>query len=556
MPASETFPGLPTETDVAVVGAGPTGLLLANLLALQGVRVAVLEARSTLIDYPRGIGLDDESMRSMQAAGLAESVLAHVVPNQRLRYVTAEGRILAEFAPGADDFGWPRKLGFIQPQVDRRMYEGLERFDHANVHFGRTVETFREDVDGVDVEIDTEEGQRAKLRARYLVGCDGGRSGVRKAMGVNFDGVSEPTRWLVVDLRNDPIGTPNAAVYCDPNRPYVSVGLPHGVRRFEFMLFDHEGQDPAEVEAILRRLLAEHLDEPEEADLIAYRVYAHHARVASSFRKGRLLIAGDAAHLMPVWQGQGYNTGIRDAGNLAWKLALVCQGRAAPSLLDSYDLERRPHAKSMVDLSRASGRFLGVRNKALAAVRDRVTLAAGSIRPVRDYFLQMRFKPMPTYREGAVADSPRKSPVGTLFIQPDVVVDEPTARWKLDDVLGNRLAVLRWGDDPRTCLNSTEQAFWRAHEARFAKLLPMTQFTAQRPETPQDDELLVIGDLDGRLRAWFNQNPYGVVFLRPDRIVAAACQPQRATATAAELRNRLSLLDRQRVTGSADVRSA
>ncbi|MGW4339812.1 bifunctional 3-(3-hydroxy-phenyl)propionate/3-hydroxycinnamic acid hydroxylase [Rhodococcus koreensis] len=525
-------------SDVLIVGAGPTGLVLANILGLQGVRVTIIEERPALIDYPRGVGIDDETVRVFQSTGLIDQILPHTVPNQTLTYVTADGSVLGSFSPTEQPYGWPRKHGFIQPMVDRVLLEGLDRFPDVTVLWGHKAQNLSPDTHGVTVDVEGPGGETFTLRGSYLVGCDGGRSGIRKWMGVSFDGLSSSTRWLVVDIANDPLGTPNAYIVCDPKRPRVSIGLPHGVRRFEFMLFDHEKgdvADPAEV----TRLLTPVIPDPENAEIIRSRVYTHHSRVASRFISDRVLIAGDAAHLMPVWQGQGYNSCVRDAGNLGWKLGMVVKGVAGPELLETYDAERRPHARSMVNLSRLTGRFLGITNPLLARIRDGVTRAAGAVPPVRDYFLQMRFKPMPTYRAGGVIGG-AGSPAGTLFVQPEVMVPGDDGLVKLDDLIGNRFAIIRWGADPAAALPPEQREAWRALGARFIAVHPMNQLpdkdcTAAVSDTDKGTETIPIGDISGDLRAWFNTHPHPFVVLRPDRIIGTACGTQEAGGQSAAL---------------------
>lgn len=187
-------------------------------------------------------------------------------------------------------------------------------------------------------------------------------------MGVDFEDVSPSTRWVVVDVNNDPLGIPNVYLGADPARPYVSIGLPHGIRCFEFMLFDDEPNERVEDNEFVAQLLREHLPEGVELDIICRRVFTHHGRVASSFRKGNVMIAGDAAHLMPVWMGQGFNSGFRDATNLAWKLAGCVHGRYDDAILDTYSQERRDHAKAMVEWATSSSRR--TRRWRLVAIRS------------------------------------------------------------------------------------------------------------------------------------------------------------------------------------------
>ena len=409
------------EADVVIVGAGPVGLTLANILGLQGVRTVVLEERDTLIDYPRGVGLDDEALRTFQAIGLVDRVLPHTVPNQILRFFDGKRRLLAEMAPPDARFGWPKRNGFVQPMVDAELLTGLSRFDHVQVWWEHRMRSCVQTADAVHVECG-EDGESSTVQARYVVGCDGGRSATRRLMGVSFDGTTSPTRWLVIDIANDPLGHPNSEVGANPARPYASISIAHGIRRFEFMIHAHETDEEAEDPAFITGMLALLVPHPDRVDVIRHRIYTHHSRIAGAFRQGRLLLAGDAAHLMPVWQGQGYNSGIRDAANLGWKLAAVLTGRADDALLDSYDIERRKHARAMIDLSTMVGRVISPTNRRVAAVRDVVVRSASVLPALKRYVLEMRFKPMPRYEQGAVVHpEPRgDSPAGTLFVQPAV----------------------------------------------------------------------------------------------------------------------------------------
>lgn len=510
--------------DVVIVGAGPSGLTLANILGLQGVRTLIVEERDTLIDYPRGVGLDDEALRTFQSIGLVDRVLPHTVPNQILRFFDAKRRLLAEMAPPDARFGWPKRNGFVQPMVDSELCGGLERFDHVEVRWGHRMESCVETDDGVTVGF---ADGRDPVHARYVVGCDGGRSATRRLMGVSFDGTTSSTRWLVVDVANDPLGHPNSEVGADPARPYVSISIAHGIRRFEFLIHDDESDELADDPAFVRRMLAQRVPHPDRVDMIRHRVYTHHSRIAGSFREGRLLLAGDAAHLMPVWQGQGYNSGIRDAANLGWKLAAVVNGQAGDALLDTYDVERRKHARAMIDLSTMVGRVISPTNRRVAALRDRVIHGASLVPTLKRYVLEMRFKPMPRYQQGAVchADySAPNSPTGTLFIQPRV--DTRTEQnVLLDDVFGPGFAVLCWSNNLRAVLGDVAFNRWKALGARFVEARPMTQLQWPGHDDP---DVVVVGDRTGALKSWFDVYTDSVLFVRPDRCIAGACIAQRA----------------------------
>ncbi|MBO2453172.1 bifunctional 3-(3-hydroxy-phenyl)propionate/3-hydroxycinnamic acid hydroxylase [Actinomadura barringtoniae] len=521
--------------DVLVVGAGPVGLTVANLLGARGVSVLVAEERAELIDYPRGVGLDDESLRTFQTIGLADRVQLHTIPNQILRFVNGTGQLLAEIAPSGADYGWPKRSGFVQPLVDAELLAGLSRHPSVEVSWRTRVETFHQTDDAVTVRVRSADGSARDVLAGYVVGCDGGRSLTRRVLGTSFEGTTSSTRWLVVDIGNDPLGSPNSYVGADPKRPFASISIAHGIRRFEFMMMPHETDDEAAEPEFLHRLLRPLVPDPTGAHVIRHRVYTHHSRIAGTFGQGRVLLAGDAAHLMPVWQGQGYNSGIRDAANLGWKLAAVVGGLCGEELLATYDQERREHARAMIDLSTTVGRIISIRNRPLAWARDRIASAASMLPTLKRYIVEMRFKPMPRYRSGAVVPSAGPdSPVGRLFIQPEVQTAD--GLMLLDDALGDWFAVICWNNDPTAILDADALAICRRLGARLVAVVPRAQLGMDN--FPR--EVLVVGDL-GPLKSWFDAHRESVLFLRPDRCVAAAAVAQKASETTREFAEVLAL---------------
>ena len=572
------------DTDVAIIGAGPVGLMIANILGLQGVRVTVVEKLDQLIDYPRAIGLDDEALRVFQAIGLADTLLPHTTPDHWMRFVTKDGHCFASIEPRTDEFGWSRRNAFIQPLADRVLFEGLQRFEHVQVLFGHGVEAFTQDGHGVSVEVTTSAGRRRTIRAAYMVGADGGNSIVRRALQVPFEGRTKPNQWIVVDVRNDPVGSPHIYMHCDHERPYVSAALPHGIRRFEFMVMPGETEEelskPENMSALIRKVVAD----PDKVDYIRKRVYTHNARLASTFRVDRVLLAGDAAHIMPVWQGQGYNSGIRDANNLGWKLAMVAKGLADGRLLDTYTAERRAHARSMIHLSEVAGDIFAPNTRFGVRFRDAFVRSFNVLPAVKRYFIEMRFKPMPRYEEGVVLLPPPQhrggwlarmleragnsapgrllglmsekresflgrlvygkdplagSPVGRMFIQPRVrTADDRLAL--LDDAIGNGFAVIGWGTDPTFGLTPQARALAEKAGMRFVLAKPDVQL---RHGDDVPDGVIAIGDASGRLKEWFSRLPQSVVLLRPDRFVAGVCSPQQVSEAITELAGKLGMTE-------------
>ncbi|MEO6320353.1 MAG: bifunctional 3-(3-hydroxy-phenyl)propionate/3-hydroxycinnamic acid hydroxylase [Polaromonas sp.] len=567
------------DADVIIVGAGPVGLTLANTLGIAGVRVLVIEKLDQIIDYPRAIGIDDEALRTLQTAGLSEQVEAHITPHHWMRFYTASGKCFASIEPRTDEFGWSRRNAFIQPQVDEILYQGLSRFEHVQVLFGRELTEVTQDDTGVTADIQTADGTVETVRARYMVASDGGNSLVRRMLNVPFEGRTKPNQWIVVDVRNDPLGTPHIGMHCDPERPYVSAALPHGIRRFEFMVMPGETEEELSKPENLAQLMRKVVADPDKVDYIRKRVYTHNARLAAQFRVGRILLAGDAAHVMPVWQGQGYNSGMRDASNLAWKLAMVAKGEAGEAMLDSYQQERRDHARSMIHLSEVAGDIFAPESHTAAKVRDMLMLALNAVPPVKQYFAEMRFKPMPRYENGVVLhhtatgnqgskgllgglidrsgdtplgrlfglmaekkesllgrlvhglEAPEPSPVGRMFIQPRITTAQGETQ-RLDDVIGLHFSIIAWGTDPSYGMSDDARAFWQRLGARFIRVMPANQLGYT---SPTRDGVLTVGDTQGRLKDWFGAQTKSIAFVRPDRFVAALASPQEVTAVTEQL---------------------
>lgn len=509
-------------TDVIVLGAGPVGLTIANGLGQAGLKVTVIEQLDQLIDYPRAIGIDDESLRTMQSVGLVDKVLPHTTPDHAMRFLTPSGRCFADIQPKTREFGWPRRNAFVQPYVDAVLLEGLKRFDHVDVLFSRQLKVFNQTADQVEVEITNKDEQTEIITAKYLVACDGGNSIVRRTLNIPFEGETAPNQWIVVDIANDPLATPHIYLCCDPVRPYVSAALPHGIRRFEFMVMPGETQEELSKPDNMAKLLSKVLPNSENIDVIRNRVYTHNARIAGRFREGRIILAGDAAHIMPVWQGQGYNSGMRDALNLTWKLAMVVQGKVSDKVLDTYQEERHDHAKAMIDLSVTAGHVLAPPKKWQGTARDALSYVLNYIKPVKQYLLEMRFKPMPQYKSGVlVGKVDKKSPVGKMFIQPKMQ-DGSGQTQLLDQFIGTDFAVIAWGVNPTWGLTPATLAKWKALGVKFIKVVPPEQLATTKAE----EGVMTLGDTDHAIRAWLGKTNDSMVFLRPDKFVAALAIPQ------------------------------
>ncbi|MET8854105.1 bifunctional 3-(3-hydroxy-phenyl)propionate/3-hydroxycinnamic acid hydroxylase [Amycolatopsis sp. NPDC004625] len=511
-------------TRVAVVGAGPVGTTIANHLGRFGVETLLIDRSESIVDYPRAIGMDDECLRSMQGIGLHEQVVAELVQNVPLRFFDAQGRCFADIRPSTREFGWFRRNIFMQPLLERTLRAGLDRYPHVSLLSGHEVTGLTQDDGGVDLDV-MRAGGPARLRADYVVAADGGRSRVRDLLGIPLEGATHPRKWVVIDAEGDPGDAVYTGLFCHPRRPYVCAHLPRGFRRWEFMLFPGEDAQEMLHPDRVRALLAHHVPDPAAVHVVRARVYTHHSRVASTFVRGRVALAGDAAHLMPPWAGQGMNTGIRDATNLAWKLAAIAGGRAAPALLDTYDRERRDHARAMTGLSTTLGRLLAPAHPFAARLRDTGFRAAGRLPGVKDWVLQMRFKPMPCYRD--VLSDGTDPAVGRMFPQP--LVEAPSGDvHRLDEDLGDWFSVIGYNQDPRAALTDENQKYLAGLDTRFVTVTP------SRSRFPGAG----VEDVESTLARWFEGRP-PVALLRPDRYLAALTTPAGLNTVVTRLRTTL-----------------
>ncbi|MEU5262239.1 bifunctional 3-(3-hydroxy-phenyl)propionate/3-hydroxycinnamic acid hydroxylase [Amycolatopsis sp. NPDC021455] len=502
---------------VAIVGAGPVGATAANLLGTYGVTTLIIDREPGVVAYPRAIGVDDETLRTFQAVGLADEVLRSAIQNVPLKFFDAAGHCLADIRPTAQDYGWYKRNIFLQPEAEAVLRRGLRRFPHVEVMLGTELRRIRQDADGVTL---TLAGAR-EVRADYVIAADGGRSSVRGLLGIPLEGSTHPRKWVVIDCAHDPLDAPYTALHCDPRRPYVCAHLPDDRRRWEFMLFPGEDADEMLAPDRVRDLLRHHVADPGVVEVVRARVYTHHSRIAARFADGRIALAGDAAHLMPPWAGQGMNTGIRDVTNLCWKIAAIVRDQADHALFRTYDRERRPHARAMIDLSTTLGRILSPTRRSLARARDWFLRAASLAPAVKRWVLEMRFKPVPHYRDGFVVPvDPGVPGVGRMFVQPRVetVMGD---QLRLDDVLGPWFAVVGFECDPLAGLGDAELAAVRVFRPRVVKIVESRAGRRHHRQPCTDRDTVVVEDVHNQLRPWFQARGRNVVLVRPDRYVAA-----------------------------------
>lgn len=473
----------PLDCEVAILGLGPVGATLANRLGAAGLDVVVVERDTDIWPLPRAIHFDGEVMRVFQSLGLRAEVEAISRPGLKgMHFVNADDRVLMVRGGTAAEGpqGCANNHYFHQPELEAVLRRGLARYPNVRVLAGREVVSIDASSDGVRLALDDRDGP-AEVRARWLVGCDGGRSPTRRAIGATLEDLGLHQPWVVFDaiVERDDHGLPDHTVQrCDPARPMTICNVTGRRRRWEIMLMPGDDPQtigrPEHVWPMIARWVT-----PTTARLERSAVYTFHSVVAHGWRRGRLLIAGDAAHQTPPFLGQGLCAGIRDCANLAWKLARVVRGAAPESLLDTYEPERLPHVKAFIELAVRLGAVIQATDPKVAAERDARFLAGEAT--VFEY-------PQPGLGPGLHA-----GPLGgTLFPQPRLADGR-----LLDGVIGDAFAVL--GDaDAIDAADAATRARWAAAGA------------------------VVLRDPGDAVAAWWRARGMRAVVLRPDRYLLGA----------------------------------
>jgi 3-(3-hydroxy-phenyl)propionate hydroxylase len=444
--------------DALIIGYGPVGATLAGLLARRGLRVAVAEQAADVYDKPRAISLDHEVMRIFQACGVAHEVASLTAPHPGTHYLGVDGELIHIFDPQPPPYplGWVPTVTFAQPEVEAVLRAGAVRSGVADVFLATRAVALTQHDDRVEVALRGADGSPERVvTARYVVGCDGANSFVRRALGIAHRDLAFDEWWMVVDARpTRPVELPEKCIqYCWPARPATFIRGRGNLRRWEIKLLPGEDPEAFGARANVARQLARFVD-PDAIEIWRSAVYRFHALVAERWRAGRIFLAGDACHQTPPFMGQGMCAGIRDAANLAWKLALVLRGGAADALLDTYEAERKPHVEALVKFAIQAGEVIGELDLDKARARDaamRDLLRRGEAETIRQRYV-------PNLTTG-VLDTTSEGVAGTLFVQPRIGTEgEGTL---LDDMVGPNFLLATTGAEAQTWLSSSSIDVWR-----------------------------------------------------------------------------------------------
>jgi 3-(3-hydroxy-phenyl)propionate hydroxylase len=496
--------------DVAVIGLGPVGAVLAGLLGQAGIRTLAIDKLPDIYPLPRAIGLDHEIMRVMQGLGLAEAIQPFVTPYRPTEYHGLNGKVIARYASLPPPFpqGWEPGYMFDQPQFERALRRRLKELPTVDVRLETSLESF--EANDSFVEMTLVGKTREKVSARYVVGCDGASSLVRKTLGVQFDSLDFDEPWLVVDVLVEPHALPRLPEtiiqFCNPERPASYIVGPGPHRRWEIMLQPDERPEDMTRDEAIWPLLSRWL-KPGDAKLWRSACYVFHALVAGEWRKGRVFLAGDAAHMTPPFMAQGMCQGIRDAANLAWKLDLALKGAAGGALLDSYEQERKPHVLATTEKAKELGRVICERDAVRARERDRRLLAERGDPPQVAYRQDL----IPPLKLGALAAG--RPGIGSRFPQPRIKTDQGDLL--LDDFVSNGFRLFLADADAVTSIAADLRRSLTRLGAGVVCLTPNDRVSTQHADSSC---LVETGTL---LRDWFALHGVVAALVRPDHYVMA-----------------------------------
>lgn len=501
------------DADVIVVGAGPAGLLSAILLARRGYSVHVIERHGGHFALPRAITFDDEVARILSGIGI-DADNDPMIQSFGCGVVMKNGRdeVLAHYDwRGETRSGWQRLYWFNQPELEQRLLDMAARLPRLTMLRGREAVSLTQDLSSVTLEVQEASGSVTALRAKFLIGADGANSFVRTQSGLTMHDLGFHFDWLVVDIKlTAPLEfDPPFFHSCDPARPTTVVPAGPGRRRWEFMLLPGESAESVNSAEAVWALLAKWGATPANSELERHVVWRFQARWAEDWRSGRVLIAGDAAHLMPPFAGQGMCAALRDASNLSWKLDHVLSGLVSEDLLDTYGDERKGHVRSFIDLSVGIGKVICITDPAEAERRDAVMkadLAANGSQPATD----------PNLSLGRGVWTGEEADPGKISVQGRVRYQGREGRF--DEVVGRGWIAIGWQVNPSHHL-SPEQA-------RLAGRLGMKFFEVTDVADGGVDGDCIF-DISGTYRDWFDRAGGEIILIRPDCYVSAVADRKR-----------------------------
>ncbi len=502
--------------DVAIVGYGPAGVTAANLAGQLGLRTVVVERDADVFPRQRAISIDAESLRIIRNLGLYESATATMHCGTTIQFTGLDGNPFLSVLPIPTEHCAETQANFFhQPWLEAVLREGVQRWSSVDIKCGWEFREMDQSDDMVTIRVsNVDTDKQATLRARYLLACDGGSSVVRKQLGVAFAGDSYSEQWMDVQAKvKRPLNrSPHFQFICLPERPGVRCPCPGGYYRWEWRINKDEDAEELLKPERVWQILAEDGVTADDVEIARMWNYTFHVRKCQQWRVGRVMMVGDAAHVMPPFAGQGCSGAFRDAANLMWKIEAVVRGRADDTLLDTYQAERAPHHDAMAASAVRIGRIVMPPNRFIARIRDVVLRLAQRVPGVETALSEAILRPAPlTQGFLALPSKPKKANTVGHLIKAVTVATPGVHLVPIDEALGIGWAILGLNATADELPEEFVEA-WKRFEPRYLTVRPGTSVVL-------DGE---IGDPSGQLWQWMTRGKARFVIVRPDRYVYAA----------------------------------
>lgn len=503
---------LTQETDVVIVGYGPVGAALAVYLGKLGVSTIVIEKNLEILKMPRAIALDNEALRVLQRIGLADDSFDKI-PIEIVRMHCPFLGQFSEINTSGKIDEMSKLVTFYQPDLENALRKQVSKYSHIHILHGAEFLSFTENQNSIDISIKDAQGCDRSIHAKYLVGADGASSKIRSLIGFDFCGASYSEDWLIVDAKNrHGKAIDHIEFICNPERPTPHMPAPGGRERWEFMLQPHETREEMEKPEKIQELLKA-WGNLEDFEIERQAVYRFHARCCDQFQKGKVFLVGDAAHITPPFVGQGLVAGLRDIANLGWKLKFALKTKHPIHLLESYDKERRPHAKQMIKLAKVMGLMVMPQNKIKAIAIHGLMKTLGLIPFTRQYFTELKIKPQIRYKSGFLGSKSKLSGIHKSHFEIGKQISQIKLKnvdlqiLKSDHCWQDDFVILGIGAEPKTFISHELLRKWDSIGGKISSIWSENNFKNQD------------GFIDIE-KQWAikSAKPFGLI-LRPDGIV-------------------------------------
>jgi len=491
--------------DIIIVGCGPVGATLANLLGKYKWNVAVFERKTTIYPFPRAVHLDDESIRIFQSANLHDKILPHLTSFEKMQLVQASGQIIIDISVGSKEkkYGFSSDFWFFQPTIEKILRDGIKRFENVNIFEGFEVnDMLQNEKESILTICDLKNNKKQKIIGTYIVACDGGQSFVRRQLNISMKDFKFNNTWLVADAllknkyKNETASLPNIhQQVCDPQRPTTYVSGHQNHRRWEFMLRKGDEKQAVAQKENVEKWLSKWVD-LDKIDLLRTDIYTFHGLLAKKWQDKRIFLAGDAAHMMPPFLGQGLCSGLRDVQNLSWKLDAVLSEKASENLLHSYQEERYMHTEALIKGAITLGNIIQTENKIVASFRNFILKTINKIAKLKPFIRAVILKKQPLKKGFLGINCPQL--IGRLFIQPKVL-DKQGEKFYLDTCFEHHFVLfLR-----KNAITNTPNISY-LKEKLHLKILTL------------DKDII---DSENVLTKWFSKHKIDFVIIRPDKYI-------------------------------------